>query len=137
MAAGARRAVRRCGFLRWGVWEGAGVGARRRAVRRQPVLPTAAAGAQDQVGWGPSVGQRGGFCGLIRPLPGQGTPSVEVCLQRAGRGPPLAAVHLGWGLYRRHAAFGGPRVWAPVSPGGEGPPAVHVFVGDSHVHLQR
>lgn len=113
------------------------MGARRRAMRRQPVFPTAAAGAQDQVGSDPSVERRGGFRAVIPPLLGQGTPSVEVCLQRAGRGPPLAAVHLGWGIYRRHAAFGGPRVWTPVSPGGEGPPAVHVFVGDSHVHLQR
>lgn len=113
------------------------MGARRRAVRRQPVFPTAAAGAQDQVGSDPSVGKGGGFRALIPPLLGQGTASVEVCLQRAGRGPPLAAVHLGWGLHRRHAAFGGPRVGTPVSPGGEGPPAVHVSVGDSHVHLQR
>lgn len=47
---GARRAVRRCGFLRRRLREGTGVGARRRAVCRQPVLQTAAPGAQDQVG---------------------------------------------------------------------------------------
>lgn len=50
VAAGARRAVRRCGLLRRGVWEGAGLGARRRAVCRQPLLQTAAPGTQDQVG---------------------------------------------------------------------------------------
>lgn len=50
VAAGARRAVRRRGLLRRGVGEGAGLGARRRAVRRQPLLQTAAPGAQDQVG---------------------------------------------------------------------------------------
>lgn len=52
VAAGARRAVCGCGFLRRRIWEGARVGARRRAVRRQPLFPTAAAGAQDQVGHG-------------------------------------------------------------------------------------
>lgn len=50
VAAGARRAVRRRGFLRRGLRERAGVGARRRALRRQPVLQAAAPGAQEQVG---------------------------------------------------------------------------------------
>lgn len=50
MVAGAWRAVRRCGFLRWGLWERAGVGARCCAVCCQPLLQTAAPWAQDQVG---------------------------------------------------------------------------------------
>ncbi len=47
---GAWRAVCRCGFLRRGLWERTGVGARGCAVCCQPVLQTAAPGAQDQVG---------------------------------------------------------------------------------------
>lgn len=58
MAAGAWRAVRRRGFLRRRIGEGARVGARLCAVRRQPLFPPAAAGAQDQVGQG--AGSQGG-----------------------------------------------------------------------------
>lgn len=50
VAAGARCAVRRCGFLRSRDGEGAGVGACRCALRCQFLLQTAAPGAQDQVG---------------------------------------------------------------------------------------
>lgn len=47
---GAWRAVRRCGFLRRGLWERTGVGARGCVVCCQSVLQTAAPGAQEQVG---------------------------------------------------------------------------------------
>lgn len=68
---------------------------------------------------------------------GQGTPPVAVRLQGAGRRPPLAALHLGRGDHRRHAAVRGAPDRTPLPPGGEGPPPVHVLVGDAHVHLQR
>lgn len=73
----------------------------------------------------------------ISSLIAQGTSPVAVCLQRAGWRPPFAALHLGWGIYWWHATIRGAPLRTPLSSGGEGPPPVHVFVGNSHVHLQR
>lgn len=68
---------------------------------------------------------------------GQGTSTIAVRLQRAGRRPPLTSLHLGWGDYWWHATIRGAPDRTSFSPGSEGPPPVYVLVGDSYVHLQR
>lgn len=70
-------------------------------------------------------------------LVGQGTSTVTVCLQRAGTGPTLAAVHLGRGHHWWHATIRGAPDRTTLPTGGEGPSSVYVPVGDAHVYLQR